>query len=112
MTLVDQHSKSERGVINNGTPSVLLSRCQGSVGGTSASTANASFGRMEPRACREHGRLPLPKGEGWGEGLQAIESSLPPHPHPLPVGEREFRRAADRVRAHYEGPRQNERNMP
>src|SRR4051794_31374901 len=65
---------------------------------------------MEARASREHGRLPLPKGEGWGEGLQTIESSLPPHPHPLPVGERESRRAADRVRAHHEGLRRNERN--
>src|SRR5262249_36637985 len=39
------------------------------------------------------GRFPLPKGEGWGEGLQNIERSDPPHPNPLPVGERESRRA-------------------
>jgi hypothetical protein len=26
---------------------------------------------------------------GWGEGLQSIERSFPPHPLPLPCGERE-----------------------
>jgi len=42
---------------------------------------------------RRHGLLPLPKGEGWGEGLQTLDRSDPPHPNPLPVGERESRRA-------------------
>src|SRR6516162_701654 len=36
-----------------------------------------------------HGMLPLPWGEGWGEGLRPIESQEPPHPNPLPCGERE-----------------------
>src|SRR5262245_25804018 len=54
---------------------------------------------------RECGLLPLPKGEGWGEGLQTIDRSAPPHPNPLPAGEREYRRAAIGVRAHQEGKR-------
>src|SRR5712672_171252 len=34
---------------------------------------------------------PSPRGgEGWGEGVP-IERLVPPHPHPLPVGERESR---------------------
>jgi len=45
------------------------------------------------RPGRELGRLPLPKGEGWGEGLQTIDRPEPPHPNPLPCGERESRRA-------------------
>src|SRR5262249_25421030 len=40
--------------------------------------------------CRRHGLLPLPKGEGWGEGLQRIEGSDPPHPNPLPSRSRMF----------------------
>src|SRR5690242_3116651 len=62
---------------------------------------NASVYSSNLRAglIRERGRLPLPKGEGWGEGLQTIERPEPPHPNPLPYGEREFRRAAFRVSA-------------
>src|SRR4029079_18269345 len=33
--------------------------------------------------------LPLPLGEGWGEGLSPLDKSGPPHPNPLPDGERE-----------------------
>jgi hypothetical protein len=40
-------------------------------------------------ASSELGLLPLPKGEGWGEGLRSIEGLEPPHPNPLPAGERE-----------------------
>jgi hypothetical protein len=40
-------------------------------------------------AATHAGALPLPKGEGWGEGLQTIDKSDPPHPTPLPDGERE-----------------------
>src|SRR5689334_8560374 len=57
---------------------------------------------IKAEASRECGRLPLPKGEGWGEGLQTSDRSEPPHPNPLPVGEREFRRAVMRVRAQQE----------
>src|SRR5215510_9319251 len=60
----------------------------------------------EARPSQDCGRPPLPKGEGWGEGLQTIESSLPPHPHPLRVGERESRRAVVRVRILQQAPRQ------
>src|SRR5262249_26973751 len=66
------------------------------------------------------GLLPLPEGEGWGEGLQTIDRCDPPHPHALPPksyisdfginkcrtrvtpssdGERESRRAALEGRA-------------
>jgi hypothetical protein len=48
----------------------------------------------EARPSHEFGRLPLPQGEGWGEGLQTIDRSEPPHPNPLPDGERESGRAA------------------
>src|SRR5215813_6320579 len=54
---------------------------------------------FKARPSRECGRLPLPKGEGWGEGLQTIDRSEPPHPNPLPDGERESRRAVIGVRA-------------
>src|SRR5262245_11795058 len=60
-----------------------------------------SMGRLKARRNRECGLLPLPKGEGWGEGLQTIDKSDPPHPNPLPDGERESRRAAGQVRAPY-----------
>src|SRR5215813_9604930 len=70
----------------------------------------ASFGRMEPRVCREHGLLPLPAGERGGVRGFTIEGLGPPHPHPLPAGERESRRAANRGRAHHEGLDRNERN--
>src|SRR5882724_2575005 len=78
---------------------------------------------MRPKAQRSHdcGLLPLPKGEGWGEGFVTLDRSEPPHPHPLPsrsrifptsaisisdrtrvnpssTGERESRRAAVKVR--------------
>src|SRR5215470_2380571 len=37
---------------------------------------------------------PSPEGRGGGvRGYKTIESPVPPHPHPLPVGERESRRA-------------------
>src|SRR6267142_1800484 len=39
------------------------------------------------------------RGEGWGEGA-TIERLVPPHPHPLPDGERESRRAALGVCTH------------
>jgi hypothetical protein len=56
------------------------------------------------RAPQTNGRglLPLPKGEGWGEGLQTIENHDPPHPNPLPCGERESRLATWNSRAHKE----------
>jgi hypothetical protein len=38
------------------------------------------------RASREHGLLPLPKGEGWGEGLQTIDQSDPLTPTLSPLG--------------------------
>src|SRR5262249_40984762 len=50
--------------------------------------------RLKARPRGTCGLLPLPKGEGWGEGLQTIERSVPPPPTPLPVGERESRRAS------------------
>jgi hypothetical protein len=59
---------------------------------------------FEARRSHEHGRLPLPKGEGWGEGLQTIDESEPPHPLPLPAGERESRRAVIESRARQEPP--------
>src|SRR5690349_9074307 len=46
------------------------------------------------RSGHELGRLPLPKGEGWGEGLQTIDRSETPSPQSSPCGERESRRAA------------------
>src|SRR5579864_2426823 len=41
----------------------------------------------------DEGALPLPLGEGWGEGLRSLESERTPHPiccanRPLPTGER------------------------
>jgi hypothetical protein len=44
---------------------------------------------MELCVATPAGALPLPKGESWGEGLQTIDRSEPPHPTPLPCGERE-----------------------
>src|SRR6266850_1945436 len=58
---------------------------------------------FKARPCRECGLLPLPKGEGWGEGLQTIDRSEPPHPNPLPCGERESGRAVIKGRAHQQG---------
>src|SRR5215475_4602632 len=44
-------------------------------------------------AVRQARHAPSPqRGEGWGEG-GTIERLVPPHPLPLPVGERESRRA-------------------
>src|SRR6266850_5072996 len=63
---------------------------------------------FKARPCRECGLLPLPKGEGWGEGLQTIDRSEPPHPTPLPCGERDSRRAAVKLRAHQQGLRETE----
>src|SRR6516162_762990 len=40
--------------------------------------------------------LPLPWGEGWGEGLKSVDRSEPPHPDPLPSGEREHTESAIR----------------
>src|SRR5215470_4196028 len=79
---------------------------------------------LKARLSRECGLLPLPKGEGWGEGLQTINRSEPPHPIPLHPksdisdfgiqecrtrvnpssdGERESGRAVIKVRAHQQG---------
>ena len=55
--------------------------------------------RLKARPSNDCGRLPLPKGEGWGEGLQTIDRFELPHPHPLPVEERESGRAVVRFRA-------------
>ena len=52
---------------------------------------------LKARPGHDRGLLPLPKGEGWGEGLQTIERPDPPHPNPLPCGERESLRAAVKV---------------
>src|SRR5262245_11358577 len=38
--------------------------------------------------CGKLGLLPLPLGEGWGEGLRSHDKPDPPHPNPLPRGER------------------------
>src|SRR5262250_2711684 len=63
--------------------------------GVNRDASLSDFERLEfeARPSRDCGLLPLPKGEGWGEGLQPIERSEPPHPNPLPCGERESRRA-------------------
>src|SRR5262245_29039015 len=45
--------------------------------------------RLKARPSGTCGLLPLPKGEG----LQTIDRRDPPHPLPLPDGERESRRA-------------------
>src|SRR5262245_42679162 len=45
----------------------------------------------------ELGQARVRMGEGWGEGLQTIDKLEPPHPNPLPCGERESRRAAPKV---------------
>src|SRR5437868_6958073 len=74
-------------IINNGSISAHTPR------------PGAAGFRFEARPGRDCGQLPLPKGEGWGEGLQTIDRSQPPHPNPLPAGERESRRAAGGVRA-------------
>jgi hypothetical protein len=43
---------------------------------------------MMKRGVATHaGALPLPKGEGWSEGLQSLDRFDPPTP--LPCGERE-----------------------
>src|SRR5262249_55363563 len=40
---------------------------------------------FEARPRRDLGRLPLPKGEGWGEGLQTLFGPTPsPQPSPQP----------------------------
>jgi hypothetical protein len=49
------------------------------------------------------GALPLPKGEGWGEGLQTIEGTDPPHPTPLRWGEREQAESAARTASKSQG---------
>src|SRR5262249_61363051 len=43
--------------------------------------ARPFYGR---RPCRWLGLLPLPLGEGWGEGFRPLARSEPPHPNPLP----------------------------
>src|SRR5215467_6143277 len=55
--------------------------------------------RPKARPSHECGRLPLPKGEGWGERLQSIEGSLPPHP-PSPRWGEGVPPCPTRVRAH------------
>src|SRR5262245_40366331 len=67
--------------------------------------------RFRARASRDCGLLPLPKGEGWGEGLQTFERFDPPHPNPLPCGERESRRAAMQFLAHLKDSRQQRRGV-
>src|SRR5262245_40543539 len=49
-------------------------------------TAKASFGRMEPRVCREHGLLPLPAGERGGVRGFTIEVLVPLTPTLSPLG--------------------------
>src|SRR5262249_32367042 len=78
---------------------------------SSSALLKASSGRMEPRVCREHGLLPLPAGERGGARGFTIEGLGPPHPPPLPAGERDPRCAEKRGRAHHEGLDRNERNM-
>jgi tripartite-type tricarboxylate transporter receptor subunit TctC len=51
--------------------------------------------KLKARPSHDCGLLPLPKGEGWGEGFVTLDRPDPPHP----VGERESRRAAVIVRA-------------
>ena len=51
------------------------------------------------------------RGEGWGEGV-TIERVVPPHPHPLPDGERESRRATGPVRALQQGLAKNGTTSP
>src|SRR5262249_53154458 len=52
----------------------------------------ASFGRMEPRVCREHGLLPLPAGERGGvRGLRSrgwfpLTPTLSPQGRGSPAG--------------------------
>jgi hypothetical protein len=41
---------------------------------------------LRARPSNRCGLLPLPKGEGWGEGLQTIESSIPLTPSVSPMG--------------------------
>ena len=36
----------------------------------------------------DDGRLLLPQGEGWDEGIKKQKALLTPHPNPLPVRER------------------------
>src|SRR5262249_29394822 len=48
----------------------------------------------------EFGLPPLPQGEGWGEGLCSLDRSEPPHPSPLPCGERERTECVAKLRRH------------
>jgi len=53
----------------------------------------------EAERCRELGAFPLPKGErARVRGFELIEGIRPPHPTPLPNGEREPTTDAARVR--------------
>jgi hypothetical protein len=65
----------------------LLARPQGLRQRRSSGCSGCS--KMSRVSSARSGLLPLTLGEGWGEGLRRIEKSGPPHPHPLPVGERE-----------------------
>src|SRR5918992_3173779 len=49
---------------------------------------------FEANSFGDGGPLPLPEGEG-GEGLRSLDSIEPPHPNPLPCGERERTRRVD-----------------
>src|SRR5215510_3843664 len=44
---------------------------------------------MDAGNCDLLRRAPSPIGRGWGEGIWPLDRSEPPHPTPLPVGERE-----------------------
>src|SRR5262249_28270424 len=88
-------------------------RCQdfGNSSLAASGKLKASFGRMEHGYAASTACSLPPQGRGGGVRGFTIEGLGPPHPHPLPAGERESRRAANRSRAHHEGLDRNERNM-
>src|SRR5882757_5225172 len=63
----------------------VLSR---SVTSSSGIVAGLLIRKRRRWSCRDLGVLPLPWGEGWGEGLWSLDRFEPPHPYPLPCGER------------------------
>jgi oligopeptide/dipeptide ABC transporter ATP-binding protein len=86
----------------------ITQRCEPAADGSaidgSSRPANACSAGMDAQSIRTTGPAPSPRwGEGWGEGGGPVERSSPPHPDPLPNGEREVAEFASPPCVHSSG---------